>query len=77
MSNPPELPDASLVAQQLSRALGAIEWAHSPDCGPGSDQSICETCRVAYPCPTIAAMWLADRQPPASTGTGDGCDDGS
>ena len=77
MSDSPDLPDAHLVATQLSRTLGTIEWAHSPTCEPGSDQSICETCHVAYPCATIAAMWLADRQPPASTGTGDGCDDGS
>ena len=65
MSNLPELPDASLVAQQLSRALGAIEWIHSPTCEPGSDQSICETCRVAYPCGAIAAIEALD-EPAAS-----------
>ena len=54
MSDSPDLPDTHLVATQLSRALGAIEWTHSPGCEPGTDRSICETCRVAYPCATIA-----------------------
>lgn len=58
-------PDAHLIATQLSRALGAIEWAHSPGCEPGTDRSICETCRVAYPCGAIAAIEAID-EPAAS-----------
>ena len=44
-------PDAYLIATQLSRALGASEWIHSPTC---------ETCRVAYPCGAIAAIEALD-----------------
>ena len=65
MSDSPDLPDTHLVATQLSRALGAIEWTHSPGCEPGTDRSICETCRVAYPCATIAAIEAID-EPAAS-----------
>ena len=65
MSDSPDLPDTHLVATQLSRALGAIERAHSPGCEPGTDRSICETCRVGYPCDAIAAIEALD-EPAAS-----------
>ena len=46
---------ARRVAEQLSCVLDVIQRIHSAGCDPDSGSLICETCRVSYPCDTIAA----------------------
>lgn len=51
-----DMTNARLVAEQLSRVLDVVQGIHSAGCDPDSGSLICGTCRVSYPCGTIAAI---------------------
>lgn len=51
-----DMESARRVAEQLSGVLDVIQRIHSVGCDPDPGSLICETCRVSYPCGTIAAM---------------------
>ena len=50
-----DMEHARRVAEQLSGVLDVIQQIHSVGCDPDSGSLICGTCRVSYPCDTIAA----------------------